>query len=99
MNTNMGILGRKIGMTQIHDENGMCLPVTAIDAGPCRVIQVKTPENDGYSAIQIGFDEKPARATPDALVKKAQGFEVVAAGHTIDDKARRVFGPHRRLAP
>jgi len=73
MNTNMGILGRKIGMTQIHDENGLCLPVTAIDAGPCRVIQVKTPENDGYSAIQIGFDEKPARAAPDALVKKAQG--------------------------
>jgi len=73
MNKNMGILGRKIGMTQIHDENGACLPVTAIDAGPCRVIQVKTPETDGYSAIQLGFDEKPGRNVPDAVMKKAQG--------------------------
>jgi len=73
MNTNMGLLGRKIGMTQIHDEEGKCIPVTAIDAGPCRVVQVKTPATDGYSAIQLGFDEKPARNVPDAIVKKAQG--------------------------
>ena len=73
MNTSMGILGRKIGMTQIHDESGACIPVTAVDAGPCRVVQVKTLESDGYSAIQIGFDEKPGRNVPDALMKKAQG--------------------------
>lgn len=73
MNTNMGLLGRKIGMTQIHDAEGQCLPVTAIDTGPCRVIQVRTPETDGYSAVQLGFDEKPARNAPDAIVKKAQG--------------------------
>ncbi|MHC4941206.1 MAG: 50S ribosomal protein L3 [Planctomycetota bacterium] len=73
MNTNMGILGRKIGMTQIYDESGKSVPVTAIDAGPCRVIQVKTPETDGYTAIQIGMDEKPARNVPDEVIKKAQG--------------------------
>ena len=73
MNTNMGILGRKIGMTQIYNEAGQSVPVTAIDAGPCRVIQAKTTESDGYNAIQIGMDEKPARNVPDDLIKKAQG--------------------------
>jgi len=71
MNTNMGILGRKIGMTQVYDESGNSVPVTAIDAGPCRVIQVKSPESDGYSAIQLGMDEKPPRNVPDEIVKKA----------------------------
>jgi large subunit ribosomal protein L3 len=50
-----GILGRKIGMTQIFDENGRAIPVTVVEAGPCRVAQVKTPERDGYSAIQLAF--------------------------------------------
>ena len=52
-----GILGKKIGMTQIFDENGNVIPVTAIQAGPCVVIQKKTKDNDGYSAIQLGFGE------------------------------------------
>lgn len=50
-----GILGRKIGMTQIFDDNGRAVPVTVVEAGPCRVAQVKTPETDGYAAIQLGF--------------------------------------------
>ena len=50
-----GILGRKIGMTQIFDEAGRAIPVTVVAAGPCRVAQVKTPERDGYSAIQLAF--------------------------------------------
>ena len=52
-----GILGKKIGMTQIFEENGNVIPVTAIQAGPCVVIQKKTKENDGYSAIQLGYGE------------------------------------------
>ncbi len=52
-----GIIGRKLGMTQIFDEAARAIPVTVIEAGPCRVAQVKTPERDGYSAIQIAFDE------------------------------------------
>ena len=48
-----GILGQKIGMTQIWDEQNRAVPVTVIQAGPCRVVQVKTPERDGYSAIQL----------------------------------------------
>jgi large subunit ribosomal protein L3 len=56
----IGILGTKLGMTQVFDEKGKAIPVTIIEAGPCTVTQVKTPATDGYSAIQIGFgDVKP----------------------------------------
>lgn len=50
-----GILGRKLGMTQVFTEKGEAVPVTVIEAGPCIVLQKKTPEQDGYSAIQVGF--------------------------------------------
>ena len=73
MNLNMGLLGRKIGMTQIFDENGTAIPVTAVEAGPCIVLQVKSKEKDGYSAIQLGFGEKPPRNVPPERMKKAQG--------------------------
>ena len=52
------ILATKVGMTQIFDENGVLVPVTVLQAGPCVVTQVKTADNDGYSAIQVGFGEK-----------------------------------------
>ena len=56
-----GIIGKKIGMTQIFDENGLVIPVTVIEAGPCTVAQVKTTETDGYNAIQLGFGEVKAK--------------------------------------
>ncbi len=52
-----GILGRKLGMTQVFDESGRIYPVTVVEAGPCCVVQIKTKENDGYEAIKVGFDE------------------------------------------
>ncbi|HSH36139.1 50S ribosomal protein L3 [Schnuerera sp.] len=52
------ILGKKIGMTQVFDEDGAVIPVTVVEAGPLKVIQKKTIENDGYNAIQVGFEEK-----------------------------------------
>src|SRR4030042_6112437 len=59
-----GLIGKKIGMTQIFDEAGLAVPVTLIEAGPCYVTQVRQPEVDGYSAVQLGFDEtKPKRLT------------------------------------
>lgn len=59
-----GLIGKKIGMTQIFDNGGVAIPVTIIEAGPCYVTQVRTPEHDGYSAIQLGFGEvKPKRLT------------------------------------
>jgi large subunit ribosomal protein L3 len=63
-----GLLGKKIGMTQIFDETGAAIPVTLIEAGPCYVTQVRTPQNDGYSAVQLGFEEvKPRRLTSGRL--------------------------------
>lgn len=54
-----GILGRKVGMTQVFDlETGVVTPVTVIQAGPCHVLQIRTPEKDGYSAVQLGFLDK-----------------------------------------
>ncbi|MDD4169160.1 MAG: 50S ribosomal protein L3 [Desulfotomaculaceae bacterium] len=53
-----GILGKKVGMTQIFTDTGLAIPITVIEAGPCIVVQKKTPDTDGYSAIQIGFGEK-----------------------------------------
>ena len=51
----VGILGTKLGMTQIFDEEGVSIPVTVIQAGPCTVTQVKTKQTDGYAAIQVGY--------------------------------------------
>ena len=56
-----GILGKKMGMTQIFDEKGNVVPVTVIEAGPCVVVQKKTVENDGYAALQIGFGDVTAK--------------------------------------
>lgn len=57
-----GLIGKKIGMTQIFDEKGKVIPVTVVEAGPCPVVQIKTVENDGYNAVQLGFgDKKPQR--------------------------------------
>jgi large subunit ribosomal protein L3 len=57
-----GLIGKKVGMTQIFDDTGAAIPVTLIEAGPCYVTQVRRPDQDGYSAVQLGFDEvKPKR--------------------------------------
>jgi hypothetical protein len=56
-----GIIGRKVGMTQLFDEKGNVIPVTVIQAGPCVVSQIKTVENDGYNAIQLGFEDVPEK--------------------------------------
>lgn len=57
----VGLLGRKIGMTQVYDEGGALVSVTVVEAGPCTVLQIRTPERDGYSAVQLGFEDKPRR--------------------------------------
>jgi len=54
----VGLLGRKVGMTQIYKENGTVVPVTVLECGPCTVLQVRTAERDGYHALQLGFDDK-----------------------------------------
>lgn len=56
-----GILGKKLGMTQVFDDSGTAVPVTVIQAGPCIVVDRRTAERDGYEALQIGFEERDRR--------------------------------------
>ena len=69
------ILAIKVGMTQIWDENGILIPVTVLQAGPCVVTQVKTLENDGYKAVQVGFQDKRER-----LVNRPEKWQFDKAG-------------------
>ncbi len=57
------ILGKKLGMTQVYDAQNVLVPVTVVEAGPCAVVQIKTLENDGYNAVQIGFSQKKTKNT------------------------------------
>lgn len=63
----LGIIGKKLGMTQIFEEKGNLVPVTAVQAGPCIVVQKKTEDKDGYCALQLGFDEKRPKSTKKPL--------------------------------
>ena len=74
MQMQKAIIGKKVGMTQIFDESGKVIPVTVIEAGPCVVTQKKTVENDGYSAVQLGYEDvKESKLTKPELghLKKA----------------------------
>lgn len=65
------ILGRKVGMTRVHDADGSVTPVTVVEAGPCTVMQVRTPERDGYSAVQLGFEDAKPHRSSKALIGHA----------------------------
>jgi len=88
-----GILGRKVGMTQIYDEAGLCIPVTVVRAGPCHVLQVRTKERDGYEAVQVGFLDKPRRLASRserghvAKLESKRSKKLSAAGVAAPDKA------------
>lgn len=69
-----GLLGRKLGMTQIFDETGVVHPVTVVEAGPCVVTQVKTRDKDGYAAIQLGFGLNKRLNQPDQGHRRPSGF-------------------------
>ncbi len=71
----IGLLGKKLGMSQVYDEQGDLVPITLIEAGPCDILQIKTEQNDGYSAIQLGFDDKKEKSSTKAEIghcKKAK---------------------------
>jgi large subunit ribosomal protein L3 len=81
-----GIIGKKLGMTQIFEETGVVVPVTVIEAGPCSVVQVRTQEKEGYQAVQLGFGEKKAtRAT------RAEAGHAGKAGLTAAPAVLREF--------
>src|SRR5436190_13654240 len=88
-----GILGRKVGMTQIFDAAGLAIPVTVVKAGPCHVLQVRTQERDGYSAVQLGFEDKPRRLAIRAErghvapLSSKRSKKLQGAGVAVADKA------------
>ena len=67
-----GIIAKKLGMTQVYDDNGVLVPVTVLQAGPCTVMEVKTKEKNGYSAIQLGFGERKAKNAGKAMIGRAK---------------------------
>jgi large subunit ribosomal protein L3 len=85
-----GILGRKIGMTQVFDESGRAVPVTVVEAGPCRVAQIKRPDTDGYSAIQLAFGDAKRTNKPRAghLAKAS----IEAARHLVELRLEDMAG-------
>ena len=83
-----GILGRKVGMTQVFDpETGIATPVTVIEAGPCKVLQLRTQEKDGYTAVQLGFLDKK-RPQKDKRIRQSQASRA-ERGHVADIKSKR----------
>lgn len=81
-----GLIGKKLGMTQIWDENGVRIPVTVIEAGPCPVVQVKTTENDGYDAVQLGWGPQKA-----SRMSKAEVAHCAKAGLETPVRVLREF--------
>ena len=79
----VGLLGRKIGMTQVYDDGGLLIPVTVIEAGPCVVIQIRTQERDGYEAVQLGFEDKPRRLATRSGGKR-QKVRIAAGGELAE---------------
>src|SRR3954453_4037633 len=62
----VGLLGRKVGMTQIYQQDGTAVPVTVLECGPCTVLQVRTQDRDGYAAVQLGFADKKRKSATQA---------------------------------
>ncbi len=79
-----GLIGRKIGMTSLFDENGKNIPCTVIEAGPCIVTQIRTQEVDGYDALQLGFDDKKAKSSNKALDGHFKKADTVAKKKVIE---------------
>ena len=80
------ILGKKLGMTQIFDNNGLVVPVTVVEAGPCYVTQVKTVSNDGYSAVQMAFGEVREQLINKPMLGQLKKAEVSAKRHLKEFK-------------
>ena len=80
-----GIIGKKVGMTQIFDDNGQIVPVTVIQAGPCYVTQIRTEERDGYTAVQLGFDELTSKRNGSSRLNKPKQGHLKRSGLDMPD--------------
>lgn len=89
---NKGILGRKLGMTQVWSEDNRLVPVTVIQAGPCWVTQLRTPERDGYSAVQLSFDETKASRLNKPTLGHLKKADAPAAKHLAELRVEDLSG-------
>ena len=87
-----GIIGRKLGMTQVFDENGVVVPVTVIQAGPVYVTQIKTVEKDGYSALQVAFEDKKEQRVNKPLKGHFEKAGVSTKGQIVEFRVDSVEG-------
>ena len=78
----VGLLGRKVGMSQIYETDGTAVPVTVLECGPCTVLQVRTAERDGYHALQLGFDDKKRKSATQAERGHARKVDAVPSSGT-----------------
>ncbi len=87
----LGLLGRKVGMTQVYDDNGIVVSVTVIEAGPCTVLQLKTQDRDGYEGVQLGFDDKLSAKDKgrDESQRKRSRANRAERGHVAQLKSKR----------
>jgi len=92
-----GILGKKIGMTQIFTEGGVLVPVSVIEAGPCQVVQVKTKEKDGYSAIQLGFGDVKESSLNKPLLGHLKKSKVSSKRHIRELRTDEAFKPGDKI--
>ncbi len=94
--TRKGVLGEKLGMTQVFDDEGRIVPVTVVQAGPCVVTRVRTPETDGYSAVQLGFGQVDPRKVNKPLTGHFEKAGVTPRRHLVelrtDDAAEYELG-------
>ena len=79
------LLGKKIGMTQVYDAQNVLVPVTVVEAGPCPVVQIKTVENDGYNAVQLGFSQKKSKNASKAEKSHAQKAGLAEAPRVLSE--------------
>lgn len=94
-----GLIGRKVGMTQVFDEEGQVIPVTVLECGPCPVTQIKTEETDGYAAVQLGFGaDRKEKRTPAGLKghleKSGTGPQRLLREFRVDDASGIEVGQH-----
>lgn len=101
----VGLLGQKVGMTQIYNEKGEAVSVTLIEVGPCKVLQLRTKDKDGYEAIQMGFKDRPRRlasrsvrghvAKLDSKRARARAAAGVEAAPKADCEPQRIVREYR----
>jgi len=80
----IGIVGKKIGMSQIFTESGEVVPISIVEAGPCPVVQVKTPEKDGYAAVQLAFEQAKERLVKKPILGKFKAANLKPYRHLVE---------------